>query len=231
MSDTEQVAKTSPDERFAELEAKLDEFRHNNISLLKEKEARDAELAKYRQEAEERRQAAEKAAAEALAATKDADVVRETYEAKIQEIQANSQQRAETLQSQLNELLVEQSARASLEKAEMHVDLALPHVVGRAKLVERDGRQTAVVFDGDRPMLNEDGSEMSVPQYVAAMRENPTYAPFVRTKAAKGGGAAEPGAGGVTVKSKADFKSTEDKVAWIGTHGAEAYAKLPNSIE
>ena len=204
--------------------AKVDEFRENNIKLMKELE----ELKGIKPEFERLREEAAKREEEALAATKDADQVREAMSRKLNEVQERAKSEATTLRSQLDELLLDSEARKALDAHAMHTELALPHVKSRVQMKDREGQRVAVVVNPDgSPAVNDDGSFKGVAQLVEEMASSDTYAALKRSTAATGGGATTPGVGGSTVRSKKDLGSVKAKVAYIEKHGRKAFEALP----
>ena len=225
---SENEAGTQEAERLAALEAQVAEFRSNNISLLKERDTLSAELEQYRTTAAEAAAEAERKAAEAIAASTDAEQVREAMSAKIAELTEKSEGRVSALTGQLDKLLLEQSAHRALDEHGFIADLAMPHVKARVEMREIEGQRVAVVLDDNGgPRVNDDGTYMGVSALVESMKGNEKFQALQRPTAANGGGAANAGAGGITVKSKAALGDSKAKAEFIDKHGFEAFAALP----
>lgn len=120
-----------------------------------------------------------KAAQEALAKTH------------FKEVEARTK-REDALTGQLHQLLITGEATSALVDAEaVGVDLALPHVVARVRVVEEDG-QLAVRVKGDSEdeyrFSGTTGKHMTIKELVGEMREQDKFGPLFKAPDTQGGG-------------------------------------------
>jgi hypothetical protein len=126
---------------------------------------------------------------------------------------------------QLSKLMVEDAARAAIEKAKGNVGLLLPHVTGSLRLREADGGQfvtEVVTAEGTQRLSDGRGSPMSVSDLVEELRADTQYAAAFQGVSAGGGGASggEGGGSGGGGPGKTISKSDPD----LGRH-LDAIAK------
>ena len=133
----------------------------------------------------------------------------------------------------IREVLADSVATKELAAAGGNAKLLLPHVLKQIDVVRGDdGKYSAVVKDakGNVRIGNAQGAPMTIAELVAEFKASEDYAAAFSGSGASGSGAAgsstAAGAAG-TVRSRKDFKTTADKVAFIEKHGREAFEKLP----
>lgn len=114
--------------------------------------------------------------------------------------------------------------------------LLLPHVRANTRVVkgENGKRQTVVVDEEGEARINaKTGEPMTIEELLIEMRDSDDFAGAFKGSGAAGGGAPGRGAAGGGVRSKyrtkADFNTVAERVAFIGEHGQEAYLALPQS--
>lgn len=138
-----------------------------------------------------------------------------------------------TLEKQLNTLLIDNEATQLLSsKYKGSAKLLMPHIRGSTQVVEEEGARKVVVVDerGERRYDGKTGEPMTIEGLIAEMRESDEFAPAFEGSGATGGGASgrQAAGGGSRVRSKADFKSRSEKLAYIKEHGDEAFIALPD---
>tara|TARA_R110000803_G_scaffold28011_7_gene65101 strand:- start:4916 stop:5680 length:765 start_codon:yes stop_codon:yes gene_type:complete len=117
----------------------------------------------------------------------------------------------EGMRGSLNKYMVETQATRELADAKGAVDLLLPHVMGRAKVVQDGENYTVRVFDeaGD-PRGDGKGGFMGVKELVAEMKNSPTFGRAFEASGNKGSGANPNGANrNVDRKSSQQLTPTE----------------------
>lgn len=133
------------------------------------------------------------------------------HEAQRGELQTALQQRT----GQLHDYIVRNEALSAIAKADGITELLLPHVRGRLKLHEEDGKFSVQVVDSDgNPRIGSGkGEPMTLDQLLTEMKETEVFAPAFRGSRATGGGANGSGRGsGGAVKNpwkKETFNLTE----------------------
>ncbi len=123
-----------------------------------------------------------------------------------------SEKRAEALRTQLYEIMVVGEAKAALSGSAdsdveaVDVDLALPHLLGSIKTVEKDGKFSVNVVDeaGDIRYSGATGSPMTVRERVLEMAADKKFGPLFKSEAPVGGGT-QPG----TTTRKPPMKPSE----------------------
>jgi hypothetical protein len=106
-------------------------------------------------------------------------------------------------------------------------ETAMDDVVRRGRDVFRLKDDKVVPMDGEHTLYGDDGiTPLTMKEWLAGLAEK---APHL-FKASKGGGAQNGGdGGGGAYTTKAQFKTVEEKAAFISKHGREAYLNLPAS--
>lgn len=108
----------------------------------------------------------------------------------------------QTLTGSLESTLIESAAKSAISAHGGDAELLLPHVTRAAKLIERDGRHTAVVVDDSgEPRLAPDAKTaqdyMGIESLVAGWKENGKYpGAFAGTGMSGGGGHGSGGGSG-----------------------------------
>ncbi len=131
----------------------------------------------------------------------------------------------------LHKHLVESTAKSAIAAAGGSVELLLPHVVSKARVVEEDGQHHVRVIGADGgPRAGGEGW-MTIAGLVTELKESETFGPAFKASDAAGSGA---GAGDKKAptgkhryRSKADFKNAKEKSDFIAEHGQAAYSSLP----
>jgi hypothetical protein len=162
-------------------------------------------------------------------------------EARIAEVQkaageTNSVLKKENLglNTQIDVLMIENTAQREIESNKGNVALLLPHVKSRTKRVRgEDGSQAVVVLDeAGNPRYADaiKGTYMGIGDLVKEMRGSETFSMAFEGSGGSGSGsrAAQQGGGGHVggPKHRGDFASLSDKVAWIRENGDGKFGEL-----
>lgn len=125
--------------------------------------------------------------------------------------------RIKGLQNQLSNLLIESAAKSALAAANVvDIDLAMPFVKERVKMVEEDGQiKVQVLDDQGGKRYGATGQDMTVAEYVNEMKGNKKFAVLFKSEAPKGGGTNPNGPGNRQSKStnQGDELTSRDKIA------------------
>lgn len=179
---------------------------------------------------------------EKLDPEKDAEAIAKSKieAAKTQMAEANKAEvdkekaRASGYRSQLENVLVNDKARAAIAEAKGSPEALLPHITQHIKLKETDdGKFVAQVVDAEgNPRIGDSaGTAMTINQLVEEYKGKDTFAALFEASGDSGGGAgggdgggSGTSGGGTKKKSEMDFNERAD---FIDKHGQEAYLKLP----
>jgi hypothetical protein len=210
--------------------SKLDEFRTNNVALMKD---RDALKAKYgdldpdaaREALKLKQQLEEKKLRDAGEFDKALDervkAMRKEHEAERTKLE--SELRAKD--AKLSGLLIDNALRDCALKPEIGVlPKAIPTVVVLAKGVwqlDKDGNPVAMK-DG-QPIYGKDGTPISMPEWISNLKAEHDYL-FGQPS---GGGAGNTGGSGGAPKKKRSEMSVAEKSEYVAQHGQAAFLKLP----
>lgn len=110
------------------------------------------------------------------------------------------------------------------------VDLLLPHLKQRVKMVEDEQGDFAVVVTderGDPAIKGPKGDPMSIADLVDEMAKDKRFALAFKGMGAKGSGTTTSSSGNYTIRSLKDLSSDAAKVAFIQEHGLAAFKALP----
>lgn len=134
----------------------------------------------------------------------------------------------------LNSLLITSVAVQEIAKLEGSAKLLMPHVERMTRVVDVDGEPVArVVDEKGEERIGKSGEPMTIAELVGELRESDDYSAAFKGSGASGSGASGRGATGgggrSGVRTKADLKTTADKVAFVEEHGSKAYLDLPAS--
>jgi len=102
------------------------------------------------------------------------------------------------LQTQLENVLVNNAIMGAIAHEKGNADLLMPHVRDHVKLFEEDGEQVARVIDktGNPRITGAKGDFMSIENFLGEMKESDTFAPCFEGSRATGSGAGGDGSGG-----------------------------------
>lgn len=128
-------------------------------------------------------------------------------------------------------LLIDNAATAALAEAKGSVELLLPHVQKHTRVREQDGRYVVEVIDkdGNARIGNAKGDPMTISELVQEMRKSEAFGRAFEGLGQSGGGT-QPGngsGGSPQFKRRSDFKTREDRVAFVEKNGEAAYFALP----
>lgn len=208
--------------------AKLDEFRNNNIELLKKLEPfKDVDptilpdaLKTYQQFKDKK--LIDDGKINELVETRVVEM-RNKYEGDTKK-ERDARIAAEATLSKVlidNELTREALAGGAL-------DTAVDDIVSRGRMTFKLQEGKVLPFDGERVIYGDDGvTPLSVKQWLTKLS---AVAPHLFKKSTGGGADAGDrggGGGGGTVAKKSDLKTATQKAQYIGKHGRDAYLKLP----
>lgn len=210
---------------------KLDEFRNNNVDLKRQLDEvngkfKDIDPVLYRELTSEHQKLKDKKLIDAGKIDELVDERVKTLRSTLEGERDGYKAQAQTTRARLESLLIDNEvSRFALESG--CVETALDDIVSRARTqfkLDKDDR--AVAMDGEKIIYGADGtSPMTIKEWMSALV---TKAPHL-FKGSSGGGAGGSGNGGgsTTIKSKADFKSVQEKAAFIAEHGQQAFLELP----
>lgn len=118
--------------------------------------------------------------------------------------------RIKGLSAALERELIDAAATRAIAAEKGAVDLLLPHVRTRMRVVEEDGSYVAIVVDekGNQRIGEKDGTKMSAEELVREMKSGEKYARAFDGSGASGSGASRSEAGGGAVRS---IPSGDDK--------------------
>lgn len=206
--------------------SKLDEFRTNNVSLLKQLEGfKDVNVDEYLQLKEEARKIRDKKLI-------DAGKLDELVEERVQEMRSKltgerdtESNRAKTLAARLETVLIDNEI-AKVAVAAGCVETALDDIIYRGRQVFRLHNDVVTPMDGDKILYSADGSTpLSIKDWLSGLSSK---APHL-FKQSQGGGANGGGrqGGATTINKKSELKTAAAKAQFITEHGREAYLDLP----
>lgn len=140
-------------------------------------------------------------------------------------------ERNEKLFSELDKAKRVQAATQAIVEEGGNPDVLLPHVLGSTKFVEKDGEFAVLVVDdkGNPRIGDSSGGSMNLKQLVSEFKKKDAFAPLF-SASGKSGGGGQGGNGGGTPPAGSKKKSEMDlneRAAFIGEHGQEAYLNLP----
>ena len=145
---------------------------------------------------------------------------------------AKAEGRVTEMQSKLEKQLKEKALQAALIEADAVPSLLQPHLDKFVTLEEREGEfAVRVVDENGQPMLNDQGVEMGVKEFVGTFKEHPEFkyafkAPKVTGTGANKGSESRNSAPAAPKQKRSQMSDT-DKQAYIREHGIEKYQKLP----
>lgn len=153
---------------------------------------------------------------EALDPTKEADKIAATkVEAATKQLLtkhqaevASREERIGHLAKTVEQLLIDQAATAALAEARGSVDLLLPHVQKYTRVVERDGRFSVEIVDGEgNARINGKAEAFTIKDLVAEMRASDTFGRAFEASGQSGAGKAlaNGGAGGSGTRKPGDW--------------------------
>jgi hypothetical protein len=211
---------------------KLDEFRNNNIELLRKQDEQNArfagiDLEEYKALKTEKQKNAEKKLI-------DSGKVDELVESRVTEMRTTyeSQLTAEkTSNSQLRTRLEVVLIDSELAKAAAEagvVETAVDDIIWRGRQTFKLDNDKVVPKQGDQIMYGSDGvTPLSIKEWLSKLAVG---APHL-FKASKGGGAdggsRNGGGGNTTVTKKSELKTPAEKAKFIQAHGKDVFLNLP----
>lgn len=114
--------------------------------------------------------------------------------------------RAETLMRTVDDVLRKQAATKALADAKGSVDLLLPHVMARTRVVENDGRFSVEVLDEyGNARVNNKGEGLTLGDFVSEMRNNETYGRAFEPSGSTGSGKGPTSGGGSAGATSGDM--------------------------
>lgn len=114
------------------------------------------------------------------------------WETKIANEYEPSKKKAEVLEKQLKNVLVQSAALKAIAEEEGEVDLLLPHVIGKMKFemnTDENKFETYLVGEDGEPMYNTKGQKMATREFVASLK---TKFPAAFKSTVKPGGGTNP---------------------------------------
>lgn len=199
--------KTYTQSEYDAMIAERDSLRANRDEILKEKKRADAALKNYEGFDPAEFKALKDAAAEAERKKAASEGDFKALEKQLVDRHAvelgTRDKRITTLQSALEQRLVDAEAARELAEAKGSVKVLLPHVKARTKVVETDGVFSVVVVDeaGNPRIADGKGTPMTLKGLVAEMRDDAEFARAFEGSGSSGGGASKSSAGGGGTKS------------------------------
>ena len=152
-------------------------------------------------ELEEFRKLDPRAEADKLAQAKIEAAIKKASAAHKSELDALTGRNA-ALSATVDDVLRKQAATKALADAAGSVDLLLPHVLGRTRVVEADGKYSVEVLDTEgSAMLDNSGKPLTLAAFVAEMKASDTFAPAFGASGVSGSGKG-PTSGGGTAGAK-----------------------------
>lgn len=206
--------------------AKLDEFRTNNIDLIKKLEPfKDLDPVVVQDALKTHQQYKDKKLI-------DNGKIEEVVENRVKEMKSSyeTQLTAEKTARQaaegtLSKVLIDNElSREALSNGAL--DTAVDDIVSRGRQVFKLNGGKVLPYEGENVIYGDDGvTPLSVKQWLTKLSAK---APHL-FKQSKGGGADAGNRSGDSgaVAKRSDLKTAADKAAYIGKHGREAYLKLP----
>lgn len=151
-----------------------------------------------------------------------AAAVRRGYQSKLKTAEARS---AELL-AEVDKLRRQRSVQDAITEAGGIPELLSPHVLGRTKMVENDGKFGVCVIDDDGSVMrNSTGDALTPADFVAQLKQNPAFAPAFKASGASGTGKAPSQSSNGGLKRSA--MSAAEKMSYLQQHSQEDYLKLP----
>ena len=130
------------------------------------------------------------------------------------------------MHSIVDNVMRRQQATAAIAAARGSVDLLLPHVLSKTRMLEKDGEFTVVVIgDDDNPAVDSSGKNVTIAQLVDEMRQNEIYGRAFDASGSSGSGKGPASTGGAGQKRSA--MSAAEKSAYIEKYGQDRYLQLP----
>ncbi len=212
---------------------KLDEFRTNNIALLKERDDLKTIAEKFKDIDPEK-------AREALAKIREIDEKKMITEGKLEELlsqrtesmkkdlttqKTRAEQERDAARTRLAEVLIDQTLRETALKPEIAARAsALTDIVLRAKTIwslNKDGIPVATA--NGQPVYGKDGQPLTMSEWLTTLRAD---APHLFEESS-GGGASNDKGGALKSTKKRSEMSVAEKTEFISKHGRTEYEKLP----
>ncbi len=173
--------------------------------------------------------------------TKEADKIAEakvkanleTISKKYDQTLAEKDTKLSVREKQLQKVLIENAAHASLAKQGVtggQLDLLVPHVLKYLRLVENsDGEFVPTVVDdhGNPRIGNMNGDNMTVEQLVNWMKDHPTYSLGFPASNKSGGGTPQNNGGRVVGSKPKSQMTIAERVDFIKLHGEAKFHALP----
>lgn len=126
----------------------------------------------------------------------------------------------------IDNLMRKQQATAAIAAARGSVDLLLPHVLSKTRMIEKDGEFSVVVVGEDgNAAVDSAGNNVTIAQLVDDMRLNKIYGPAFESSGTSGSGKVPTSTGGAGQKRSA--MSAAEKSAYIEKYGQDRYLRLP----
>ncbi len=211
---------------------RLDEFRQNNINLLKERDDlkvladqyKDLDPAKAREALAKLKKLDEKnlldeGKVEELF-TQRTGAMKNDYEGKL----ATEKKRGDNAEARLSELLIDSELRNTAIKPEVGArPTALTDITLRAKSVWTIKEGKAVAMKDGNVLYGKDGNPLTMNEWLVTLRAE---APHLFADSTGGGANNDKGGGSPGGKERSKM-TTSEKVAYIAKHGQEGYEKLP----
>lgn len=161
------------------------------------------------------------------------------YDKMLQQVQDQHKKTTDALTARTNSLmgyiqstLVEGEAARAIAEHKGSINILLPHVKARTKVVEEDGQFRVVVVNekGD-PRVNAEGKPLAISDLVTEMKQDKEFGRAFEGTGQSGGGTppgggGQPPAGGPGAKQRSKMSHAE-KSDFIREHGSEAYLALP----
>ncbi len=215
---------------------KLDEFRTNNINLLRERDTLKEQLTsveeKYKDidldEYVKLKQSKGKGAKKGTDEEEIEALLEERTKAMKQKLEGELQTLRQTLSAKdakLSTVLIDNTIQSAALTAGV-TETAIDDVIRRGREIFRLKGDAVVPMQGEHTIYGDDGiTPLTVKEWITNLAGS---APHL-FKQSQGGGASNSGGSGgaLNVKAKADFKNVTEKSKFITEHGMEAYLKLP----
>jgi len=138
------------------------------------------------------------------------------YERRLQEATTEKDKEIETLRSDIHRTKISDVAARALSEAKGSVELLMPHIESRCKVVKEDGRYEVRVTDEQGDFRSDGkGGWMNVSDLVAEMRQSKQFARAFDSETPSGGGArpSNPAAGASVRRQDRTNMSAVDKIA------------------
>ena len=151
-----------------------------------------------------------------------------------QEKEEKAEQRIQEMQEKLNKQILDKEINSAISSENGIVELLDEKIKKNVKLEETEnGYDIKVVDENGFDMVDQKGSKMSLQNYIASLKDHPTFSYAFKAPKVTGAGTnntESAGDGGVDPsKQKARSKMTEkEQRDFVREHGIKEYKKLPS---